>query len=47
MKVPLLDLRAQYRQIRAEVMAAVEAVCEEQGFVLGPRVIELEQALAR
>ncbi len=47
MKVPLLDLRAQYRQIRVEVMAAIEAVCEEQGFVLGPRVIELEQALAR
>ncbi|TLY15248.1 MAG: DegT/DnrJ/EryC1/StrS family aminotransferase [Nitrospirae bacterium] len=47
MKVPLLDLRAQYQPIRAEVMAAIEAVCDEQGFILGPRVVELEQALAR
>jgi len=46
-KVPLLDLRAQYQPIRAEVMAAIEAVCDEQGFILGPRVVELEQALAR
>ncbi len=47
MNVPLLDLKAQFRDIRKEVMAAVETVCEEQGFVLGPRVVELEQALAR
>ncbi|WP_447974330.1 DegT/DnrJ/EryC1/StrS family aminotransferase [Nitrospira sp. Kam-Ns4a] len=47
MQVPLLDLKAQYRQIKAEVMAAIEAVCEEQGFILGPRVVELEQAVAR
>ena len=47
MNVPLLDLKAQYRSIRTEVMAAVEAVCEEQGFVLGPRVQEIEQALAK
>jgi dTDP-4-amino-4,6-dideoxygalactose transaminase len=46
MKVPLLDLKAQYSQIRKEVMAALEAVCEEQGFVLGPRVADLEQAVA-
>ncbi|MFQ5992666.1 MAG: DegT/DnrJ/EryC1/StrS family aminotransferase, partial [Nitrospiraceae bacterium] len=46
MKVPLLDLKAQYQQIKPEVMAAIEAVCDEQGFVLGPRVAELEQALA-
>lgn len=47
MNVPLLDLKAQYYQIRGEVMAAIEAVCDEQGFILGPRVVELEQALAR
>jgi dTDP-4-amino-4,6-dideoxygalactose transaminase len=27
-------------------MAAVEAVCDEQGFILGPRVAALEQAMA-
>lgn len=47
MQVPLLDLKAQFHSIKAEVMAVVEQVCEEQGFVLGPRVAELEQALAR
>lgn len=46
MNVPLLDLKAQYRTIREDVLAAIGAVCDEQGFVLGPRVAELEQALA-
>ena len=39
MNVPLLDLKAQYRVIKQEVMSAIEAVCDEQGFVLGPRVV--------
>ncbi|MBI4401224.1 MAG: DegT/DnrJ/EryC1/StrS family aminotransferase [Nitrospirae bacterium] len=47
MRVPLLDLKAQYREIRTEVMAAIQAVCDEQGFILGPRVVELEQAVAK
>ena len=38
MNVPLLDLQAQYRTIKSEVMSAIEAVCDEQGFVLGPRI---------
>ena len=46
-KVPLLDLKAQYREIRTEILEAIEKVCDEQGFVLGPGVAELEQALAR
>jgi len=47
MNVPLLDLKAQYKAIKPEIMAAIEAVCDEQGFILGPRVAELEQALAK
>jgi dTDP-4-amino-4,6-dideoxygalactose transaminase len=47
MQVPLLDLKAQYRVIKAEVMAALEAVCDEQGFVLGPRVAAFEEATAQ
>jgi dTDP-4-amino-4,6-dideoxygalactose transaminase len=46
MNVPLLDLKAQYNQVRKEIMTAIEAVCEDQGFILGPRVVELEQAVA-
>ena len=46
MNVPLLDLKAQFREIKKEVMDTVETTCEEQAFVLGSRVVELEQALA-
>jgi dTDP-4-amino-4,6-dideoxygalactose transaminase len=45
--VPLLDLKAQYRTIKAEVLSVIEAVCDEQGFVLGPRLAEFERATAR
>ncbi len=47
MNVPLLDLKAQYRVIKQEVMSAIEAVCDEQGFVLGPRVSAFEEAIAQ
>ena len=47
MDVPLLDLKAQYRMIKSEVMAAMEAVCDEQGFVLGPRLTAFEEATAQ
>jgi dTDP-4-amino-4,6-dideoxygalactose transaminase len=42
-KVPLLDLKAQYQPIRKEVMAALESVCDEQAFILGARVADLEK----
>ncbi len=45
-KVPLLDLQAQFRQIRSDVLSAIEAVCNEQAFVLGPRVEAFEEAIA-
>src|SRR5437867_6558786 len=47
MQVPLLDLKAQYRQIRTEVMAALEAVCDEQAFILGARVADLEKDIQK
>jgi dTDP-4-amino-4,6-dideoxygalactose transaminase len=46
MKVPLLDLKAQYVVIRAEVRAAVDSVCESQHFILGPQVEGLEREIA-
>lgn len=45
MHVPLLDLKAQFQPIRKEVMAAIEAVCDEQAFILGSRVVDLEKGL--
>jgi dTDP-4-amino-4,6-dideoxygalactose transaminase len=44
--VPLLDLEAQYRPIRAEVLAAVIRVCDSQRFIQGPEVDALERELA-
>ena len=45
-QVPLLDLQAQYRPIRAELLAAIERVCDSQRFILGPEVEALEAELA-
>lgn len=45
--VPLLDLKAQYAQIRAEVMPLIEQVCASQQFILGEHVRGLEAELAR
>jgi dTDP-4-amino-4,6-dideoxygalactose transaminase len=47
MNVPLLDLKAQYRTIKAEILGVMEAVCDEQGFILGPRVVAFEESIAR
>jgi dTDP-4-amino-4,6-dideoxygalactose transaminase len=45
--VPLLDLRAQFAQIRAEVMPAIDQVCASQHFILGQQVRSLEEEIAR
>jgi len=47
MNVPLLDLKAQFKSIKPDIMKVIETVCDEQGFILGPRVAEFEQALAK
>jgi dTDP-4-amino-4,6-dideoxygalactose transaminase len=47
MRVPLLDLKAQYATIREEVRAALDRVIESQHFILGPEVAALEGEIAR
>jgi len=46
MDVPLLDLRAQYSQIKEEILAATTEVYESQRFILGPNVEQLEKEIA-
>ena len=46
MRVPLLDLRAQFAPIRDEVLAAIARVCDDQRFIMGPEVDGLERELA-
>ncbi len=46
MKVPLLDLQAQYEQIKEEIQSRVQAVFDSQQFILGPEVERCEAAVA-
>src|SRR5438034_5036539 len=46
-RVPLLDLQAQYRPLREELLAAVVRVCDSQRFTMGPEVAALEEEMAR
>ena len=45
-QVPLLDLRAQHRQIRDEVLAEIVRVVDSQKFILGEDVEKLETEIA-
>jgi len=44
--VPLLDLQAQYGPLRAEILAAIERVCDSQRFIMGPEITALESEMA-
>jgi dTDP-4-amino-4,6-dideoxygalactose transaminase len=46
-KVPLLDLHAQYLPLRDEILAAIERVCDSQRFIMGPEITALEDEMAR
>jgi dTDP-4-amino-4,6-dideoxygalactose transaminase len=46
MTVPLLDLQAQYRPIRDEILAAMTRVADSQRFIMGPEIDALEAELA-
>lgn len=46
MQVPLLDLRAQYADLKPAIQSAIGELCDTQHFVLGPKVAELEAAIA-
>lgn len=45
MRVPLLDLKAQYETVRADIDAALARVVESQHFILGPEVEALERSI--
>ena len=46
MKVPILDLKAQYAAIKDEINLAINQVCESQFFCLGPALAEFEEKIA-
>lgn len=47
MKIPLLDLQAQYQEIKLEINAAIAKVLSHQKFIMGPEVAELEFEIAQ
>jgi len=47
MPIPLVDLKAQYRSIKAELEVATTRIFENSSFILGAEVEAFEQAFAR
>ncbi len=47
MKVPYLDLQAQYQSIKPEIDAALQRVLDSSAYVLGPAVGQFEKDFAR
>lgn len=45
-KIPIVDLRAQYQQLREDVRRALDEVSESQQFILGPAVKDFEERMA-
>lgn len=46
LRVPLLDLKAQWAQVEGDVRAATDRVWESQRFIMGPEVASLEEEIA-
>lgn len=46
-EIPLVDLRAQYQELRDEVLSVIAAVLEEMHLFLGPQLLAFEQEFAR
>lgn len=46
MKIPILDLKLQYQQIKEEIQTAINKVLESGQFILGPEVKQFEQEVA-
>ena len=46
MKVPLLDLGAEYAELRDEILPALDRVCQNSAFILGPEVEAFEREFA-
>ncbi len=47
MQVPLLDLKAQLKPIKKELMTAIEGVVDSTRYIMGPKVVEFEEAIAK
>jgi len=46
MKVPMLDLQAQYKPLMPKIKEALERVFAEHNYIMGPQVKEFEEKMA-
>ncbi len=46
MKIPFVDLKAQYKTLKPEIDAAIQGVIDQTAFIGGPRIEAFEQAFA-
>jgi dTDP-4-amino-4,6-dideoxygalactose transaminase len=46
LSIPLIDLKAQYKSIKDEVLAAINSVLDSGEYILGRNVAALESAVA-
>ncbi|MBE9536558.1 MAG: DegT/DnrJ/EryC1/StrS family aminotransferase [Proteobacteria bacterium] len=46
MKIPMVDLKGQYRSLKGEIDAAISEVVDSAYFILGPNVKKLEEEIA-
>ena len=44
--IPMVDLKRQYQNLKADIDAAIKNVLEDCQFILGPNVAELEKEIA-
>ncbi len=44
-KVPFFDLKRQFTSLREDILSEIASICDDQGFILGPRVEEFEHAI--
>ena len=47
MKIPFLDLKVQYQQIKDEINPAIQDVLDNTAFVMGKKVFDFEEAFAK
>ncbi len=47
MKVPFLDLKAQYQRIKDEVNPAIQDILDNTAFILGKSVLQFEKEFAK
>ena len=47
MKIPFIDLKAQYRALKPSIDARIHSVLDHGQYIMGPEVTELETTLAK